>query len=135
MPEKQDSLDKLRQKIGVIVGHGAGIHPEMKHGFVCFYIVRVDDAWVLCQKEGKGLYDWTKARKGLGAPISGELFAAHVYKGVGLEVPFWRLQKLMSESFKEQKISFEWIGEDDEPWVGVVPEPEIPNLDGEGEEE
>jgi hypothetical protein len=136
MPETEGNPNQLKGKLGVVVGHGSGIHPEMKLGFICVYIVRVDDQWVLCKKEGTGLYDWSKARQGLGKPIAGELFASDAYKGIGLVVPFWRLKKLMDDSFKDElKLTFEWIDEDDEPWVGVVPEREIPNLDGEGEDE
>jgi hypothetical protein len=135
MPETPGDPKDLAAQIGVLVGHGAGLHPVITPGFVCIYTVRVKDQWVLCMREGKGLYDWTRARRGLGKAIAGEAFAGHAVKAIGLALPFWRLKKFVEESFAEPKVTFEWIDEDDEPWVGIVPEREIPNLDGEEEEE
>jgi hypothetical protein len=85
-------------------------------------VVRISDKWVLCQRQGEGLYDWGRARKGLGQMIAGEAFASHAYKSMGLTLPFWRLKKFLQDSFDSQKIKFEWIDENTEPWEGILPD-------------
>jgi hypothetical protein len=120
MPETPGDSNDLVNKVGVLVGHGAGIHPTLSPGFVCVYIVRIADQWVMCMREGDGLYDWGRARKGLGATMAGVDFADHAFKGIGLTLPFWRLKKYIEDSFNSQKITFEWIDEDDEPWEHLL---------------
>ena len=122
MPETPGDVNDLKTQIGVVVGHGAGIHPLMKNGFICVYVVRISDQWVLCQRQGEGLYDWGRARKGLGKMIAGESFAEHAYKSIALTLPFWRLKKYLEDSFDSQKITFEWIDEDAEPWEDILPD-------------
>ena len=122
MPETPGDANDLKKHIGVVVGHGAGVNSEVKDEFICVYVVRISDQWVLCQRKGKGLYDWGRARKGLGAMIAGASFAKHAYKSIPLTLPFWRLKKFLEDSLGEHNITFEWIDEDATPWEGIVPD-------------
>lgn len=54
--------------------------------------------------------------------IAGEAFAPHAYKSIPLTLPFWRLKKYLQDSFDSQKIKFEWIDEDTEPWEDILPD-------------
>lgn len=110
MPTEHRGAAELRKQKGIVVGHGAAPHPLFAEGFVSIFIVRTDQAWVVCLSEGKVAYNWTEARKGLGAEILGTQFAPFARRGVGRKTPFAELRRVVEESFKEQDFTFEWWG-------------------------
>ena len=124
MPIKNQGMSTLFGKTGVIVGHGAGPHPFNKPAFMSIFIVRTDDQWVICLSEGAGEYDWDGARDGLGNFIKGEDFARHAARGIGIEVDYPEVRRLLTESFKD-KFTLEWIDNDETPWDQLPPDKRI----------
>lgn len=119
MPIKDQGKSTLLNKVGVIVGHGAGPHPFNKPAFMAIFVVRTDDQWVICISEGAGEYDWVSARKGLRNTICGEDFAPYAARGIEVNLSFPEVREILTKSFKDQ-FTLEWIDNDEKPWVGVL---------------
>lgn len=120
MPSKPGDANALRGLRGVVVGHGARPHPDHpEDGFEGWFVVMVPGQWVICGSQAEfGGYDFAEARKGLGAPIDGDVFAPLAREGVPLTVPFDDVKARFAERLPD--VEMEWLEERDEKKV-VIP--------------
>ncbi len=115
MPVKDEGKSSLLNETGVVVGFGHAPHPMIEDGFMSLFIVRTRDKWVICLTEGKGTYNVEQARDGLRKRIEGKTFAPYAARGMGAELPFWRMKTFVASSMKD--FTMEWVGEDEAPWA------------------
>ena len=121
MPSKAGDANDLKRMRGVVVGHGASPHPDHpEDGFVGLFVVLIPGQWVICGATAEfGGYNFAEARKGLGAPMDGEVFAPLAKRGVPTETDFAGLKDLFEKSWPDSEM--EWLEERDDAPKVVIP--------------
>ncbi len=120
MASREGDANDLKGQRGVVVGHGAMPHPDHpEDGFDGLFVVLIPGQWVICGSTAEfGGYDFAEARKGLGAPMDGEVFAPLAKRGVPTDTDFAGLKEIFEKSWPDA--TMEWLEERDDKKV-VVP--------------
>ena len=88
----------LLHQTGKMVGSGFARHPQKPGWSMNVVVYKTDDQWVICLAELEGGGDPEAQRANLGSLVPGSLFAPYAARGIGAEMPYEELRRILDKS-------------------------------------